>query len=53
MEILKGVTIINMALNLPGPAAAQRLGRMGAEVIKLSHQAAIRCRSTMQYWVSG
>ncbi|MGE0156996.1 MAG: CoA transferase [Geobacter sp.] len=35
MEILKGVTIINMALNLPGPAAAQRLGRMGAEVIKV------------------
>ncbi len=26
---------MNLAVNLPGPAAAQRLGRMGAEVIKV------------------
>lgn len=35
MDVLKGVTIVNMALNLPGPAAAQRLSRMGAEVVKV------------------
>jgi len=35
MGILKGVKIINLAANLPGPAAAQRLSRMGAEVIKV------------------
>lgn len=35
MEVLKGMTIVNMALNLPGPAAAQRLGRMGADVVKV------------------
>jgi crotonobetainyl-CoA:carnitine CoA-transferase CaiB-like acyl-CoA transferase len=35
MSILSGVKIINLAANLPGPAAAQRLSRMGAEVIKV------------------
>lgn len=35
INVLDGLKIVNMALNLPGPAAAQRLGRMGAEVIKV------------------
>jgi crotonobetainyl-CoA:carnitine CoA-transferase CaiB-like acyl-CoA transferase len=35
MGLLDGLKIINMALNLPGPAAAQRLSRMGAEVVKI------------------
>jgi crotonobetainyl-CoA:carnitine CoA-transferase CaiB-like acyl-CoA transferase len=35
MSILNGVKIINLAANLPGPSAAQRLSRMGGEVIKV------------------
>ncbi|BCS52783.1 CoA transferase [Geobacter sp. SVR] len=35
MQPLKGLCILNLAVNLPGPAAASRLKRMGAEVIKL------------------
>jgi len=33
--MLNGVKIINLAVNLPGPAAAQRLSQMGADVIKV------------------
>lgn len=33
--MLQGMTIVNLAVNLPGPAAAQRLSRMGARVIKV------------------
>lgn len=35
MTVLAGIRIVNLAVNLPGPAAAQRLSRMGAEVIKI------------------
>lgn len=35
MKPLKGITVVNLALNLPGPAAAQRLHRLGAVVIKV------------------
>lgn len=35
MCVLSGVKIINLAANLPGPAAAQRLSRMGAAVTKV------------------
>jgi crotonobetainyl-CoA:carnitine CoA-transferase CaiB-like acyl-CoA transferase len=35
MKALTGIRVVNMALNLPGPAAAQRLCRMGAEVVKI------------------
>jgi len=38
MKALTGIRIVNMALNLPGPAAAQRLCRMGAEVVKIEAQ---------------
>lgn len=33
--MLAGVKIVNLAVNLPGPAAAQRLSRMGADVVKI------------------
>lgn len=33
--MLQGIKIVNLAVNLPGPAAAQRLSRMGATVIKV------------------
>ncbi|MBI5484942.1 MAG: CoA transferase [Deltaproteobacteria bacterium] len=35
MKILEGVKVVTLAANLPGPAAAQRLCGMGAEVIKV------------------
>ena len=35
MKILEGIKIVNLALNLPGPAAAQRLHQMGAGVVKV------------------
>lgn len=34
-EILSGVRVVLFALNLPGPAAAARLARMGATVVKI------------------
>jgi crotonobetainyl-CoA:carnitine CoA-transferase CaiB-like acyl-CoA transferase len=35
MKPLDGMRVLNLALNLPGPAAARRLHALGAEVIKL------------------
>lgn len=35
MLALEGLKILNMAVNLPGPAAAARLAGMGAQVVKL------------------
>ena len=35
MKPLKGIRVLNLAVNLPGPAAAQRLQRMGASVVKV------------------
>jgi crotonobetainyl-CoA:carnitine CoA-transferase CaiB-like acyl-CoA transferase len=35
MKVLTGIKVVNLALNLPGPAAAQRLSALGAEVVKV------------------
>lgn len=35
MKPLAGIKVVNLALNLPGPAAAQRFFALGAEVIKV------------------
>jgi alpha-methylacyl-CoA racemase len=35
MKTLAGLNVVNLAANLPGPAAAQRLCAMGAEVVKV------------------
>jgi crotonobetainyl-CoA:carnitine CoA-transferase CaiB-like acyl-CoA transferase len=35
MNPLSGIRIVNLALNLPGPAAARRLQLLGAEVVKV------------------
>jgi crotonobetainyl-CoA:carnitine CoA-transferase CaiB-like acyl-CoA transferase len=35
MSALDGITVVNLAVNLPGPAAAQSLSRMGAKVTKV------------------
>jgi len=35
VKILEGIKIVNLAVNLPGPAAAQRLCGLGASVVKV------------------
>ena len=35
MKPLNGIRVLNLAVNLPGPAAAQRLHRLGAVVVKV------------------
>jgi len=35
MSLLDGIRILNLAVNLPGPAAAQRLHALGARVVKV------------------
>ncbi len=35
MKALTGIKVVNLAANLPGPAAAQRLCALGAEVVKV------------------
>lgn len=35
MKSLKGVKVVSLALNLPGPAALMRLGAMGARCVKI------------------
>ncbi len=35
MKLLKGITVINLGYNLPGPLAAYRLAKLGASVIKV------------------
>ena len=35
MTLLTGMKVINLAVNLPGPAAAKRLLQLGAEVVKV------------------
>ena len=35
MKALDGIKVVNLAVNLPGPAAAQRLSLLGAEVFKI------------------
>lgn len=38
-NLLAGIKIVNLAANLPGPAAAQRLSLMGANVVKVESPA--------------
>jgi len=40
MKMLKGVKVLSLALNLPGPAALSRLHRMGAHCVKVEPPAA-------------
>jgi crotonobetainyl-CoA:carnitine CoA-transferase CaiB-like acyl-CoA transferase len=35
MSTLQGITVVSLALNLPGPLAAQQLAQLGAKVIKV------------------
>lgn len=35
MELLRGIKVVNLAVNFPGPAAARRLHKLGAHVVKV------------------
>jgi alpha-methylacyl-CoA racemase len=35
MKLLEGIKVVNLAINLPGPAAGRRLQKLGAQVIKV------------------
>lgn len=35
MKLLEGIKVVNLAVNLPGPAAARRLSQLGARVTKI------------------
>jgi alpha-methylacyl-CoA racemase len=35
MKVLEGMRVLNLAVNLPGPAAARRLRQLGAAVVKV------------------
>ena len=35
MKLLEGMRVLNLAVNLPGPAAARRLDQLGAAVVKV------------------
>lgn len=35
MKLLDGLKVINLAVNLPGPAAGRRLQKLGAQVVKI------------------
>ena len=35
MKLLNGIKVVNLAVNLPGPAAARRLLKLGARVVKV------------------
>jgi len=35
MSLLTGIKVVNLSLNLPGPAAARRLHQLGAQVVKV------------------
>ncbi len=35
MKLLEGIKVVNLAVNLPGPAAARRLHQLGAQVTKV------------------
>ncbi len=39
MNLLDGITIVNLSVNLPGPAAARQLAELGAAVIKVESPA--------------
>ncbi|MCM0084202.1 CoA transferase [Geomonas sp. Red32] len=47
---LSGLRVVNLALNLPGPAAAQRFRQLGAEVVKVEPPAGDPMRSYHEGW---
>lgn len=47
---LAGVRIVNLALNLPGPAAACRLHELGAEVVKVEPPSGDPMQSYHEQW---
>ncbi len=35
MKLLNGINVVNLAVNLPGPAAARRIHNLGADIVKV------------------
>jgi crotonobetainyl-CoA:carnitine CoA-transferase CaiB-like acyl-CoA transferase len=50
MKLLDGIRVINLAVNLPGPAAARRLHGLGAEVIKVEPPSGDRMERYHAQW---
>lgn len=50
MQSLSGITVVNLSLNLPGPAAARRLQRLGARVVKVEPPAGDPMRNYHAAW---
>jgi crotonobetainyl-CoA:carnitine CoA-transferase CaiB-like acyl-CoA transferase len=49
-RLLQGVKIVSLALNVPGPAAAARLTRLGADVTKVEPPGGDATRSAAPAW---
>ncbi len=48
--LLRGVKVVSLAINTPGPVAAARLARMGAEVIKVEPPAGDPLKTVAPAW---
>lgn len=56
-QTLKGIRVVNLAINLPGPVAAARLSQFGANVVKIEPPAgdplALACRAYYERLTAG
>jgi alpha-methylacyl-CoA racemase len=50
MKLLDGITVISLAVNLPGPAAARRLVSFGARVIKIEPPQGDPMQGFLPHW---
>jgi len=50
MEPLKGTKLVTLAMNVPGPVAAARLVKMGAECVKIEPPAGDPLKSSARAW---
>lgn len=50
MEVLHGLRVLNLAVNIPGPAAARTLSRMGADLVKVEPPAGDPMESYHSEW---
>lgn len=49
-SLLQGVKVVSLSINAPGPVAAARLARMGAEVTKIEPPAGDPLKSAARQW---
>lgn len=50
VDPLAGVTVVSLAVNLPGPVATARLASMGATVVKVEPPTGDPLRSVVPSW---